>query len=57
MSFFKRLIPLKADFHLVLDKPVVEQGQPFKGTATLEAKESFKVELVRLEVRVTEDYQ
>jgi hypothetical protein len=56
MSFFKRLVPLKADIRLELEKPVVENGQPFKGTATLDAKEAFKVEQVRIEVKVKESY-
>jgi hypothetical protein len=57
MSFFKRLLPLKAHMTLSLQGMQVEQGEPFKGLATLEPKENFRAELVRLEVRVTEKWE
>lgn len=57
MSFFKRLIPVKANMSIDLASSVVEQGQPFKGVAALDAKEDFTVEEVRMEITVTESYQ
>jgi hypothetical protein len=57
MSFFKRLMPLKANMSIDLASSVVEQGQPFKGVAALDAKESFMVEEVRMEITVKESYQ
>ena len=57
MSFFKRLIPLKADMNLTLQSLTVENGQPFKGAASLVSRDSFNVEEVRMEIRVTESWQ
>jgi len=57
MSFLKRLVPLKADMAINLQSLTVENGQPFKGTASLSSKDNFKVEGVRLEIRVTEAWQ
>lgn len=56
MSFFKRLVPLNAQMKLTLQSLTVEQGQPFKGTAVLEAKDEFGVQEVRMEIRVREAY-
>ncbi len=57
MSFFKRLVPLKADMNINLQSIAVDEGQPFKGTATLDSKEKFSGEGVRMEIRVTEAWQ
>lgn len=57
MSFFKRLVPLKADMNLSLQSLTVENGQPFKGAASLVSRDNFNVEGVRMEIRVTEDWQ
>ncbi len=57
MSFFKRMIPLKADMAVNLQSITVENGQPFKGSAVLQSKEPFKVEEVRMEVRVVETWE
>lgn len=57
MGFFKRLIPLKADMQVNLEKMDVEYGEPIKGIARLESKDNFKVECVRLEINVWEIYQ
>ena len=57
MSFFKRLIPLKADMQVNLEKMDVEHGEPIKGIARLESKDKFKVEGVRLEIRVKESWR
>jgi len=55
MSFFKKLVPLKAEMTLNLEKSDI--GQPLKGLASLESKDKFKVENVRLEIRVTETWK
>lgn len=57
MSFFKRLVPLKADMNLTLQSLTVENGQPFRGTASLVSRDNFNVEEVRMEIRVTETWQ
>ena len=57
MSFFKRLVPLKADMNLTLQSLTVENGQPFKGAASLVSRDNFNVEEVRMEIRVTESWQ
>lgn len=57
MSFFKRLVPLKADMNLTLQSLTVENGQPFKGAASLVSRDNFNVEEVRMEIRVTENWQ
>jgi hypothetical protein len=57
MSFFKRLVPLKADMNLTLQSLTVENGQPFKGTANLVSRDNFNVEEVRMEIRVTETWE
>jgi hypothetical protein len=57
MSFFKRLVPLKADISMNLQSLTVENGQPFKGTASLNSRDNFHVEGVRMEIRVTESWQ
>jgi hypothetical protein len=54
MSFFKRLVPVKAQMTLNLEKYSVENGQPFKGSAVLTASERFHVDQVRMEIRVNE---
>lgn len=56
MSFFKRLIPLKAQMALDLQAPSVPEGTPLKGTASLTPEEEFQVENVRMELRVWEKY-
>ncbi len=57
MSFLKRLVPLKAEMGLNLQSLTVENGQPFKGSASLRSNDSFQVEEVRMEIRVTEKYK
>ncbi len=57
MSFLKRLVPLKADIGLNLQSLTVENGQPFKGSASLHSSDNFQVQEVRMEIRVTEKYQ
>jgi hypothetical protein len=57
MSFFKRLVPLKAEMVLQLEKLDVEDGEPFKGTASLVSNDKFGVENVRLEIRVKESWR
>ena len=56
MSFFKRLIPLKAQMNIILENVSVHEGQPFKGSATLSSDDNFQVEHVRMEIRVFEKY-
>ncbi len=56
MSFFKRLIPLKAQMSLDLERISVTEGTPIKGKAVLAPEESFQVENVRMELRVWEKY-
>jgi hypothetical protein len=56
MSFFKRLIPLKAHMNLNLENPSVAEGTPFKGKAVLGSEEEFPVQYVRMELRVWEKY-
>jgi len=56
MSFFKKLIPLKAEMRLQPENLDVKEGEPLKGLASLESREKFKVESVRLEIRVKETY-
>lgn len=56
MSFFKRLIPLKAQMNLNLESVSVQEGQPFKGTTSLSSDDTFQVEHVRMEIRVYEKY-
>ena len=56
MSFFKRLIPLKAQMNMNLASPSVAEGTPFKGSAVLGSDEEFQVENVRMELRVWEKY-
>jgi sporulation-control protein spo0M len=57
LSFFKRLIPLKAEMRMNLENITVENGQPFKGTATLASRDKFNVEEVRMEIRVKESWE
>lgn len=40
-----------------LQNLTVENGQPFKGAASLSSKDNFKVEEVRIEIRVMETWQ
>lgn len=56
MSFFKRLIPLKAQMELNLESISVPEGTPIKGKAALVPDERFSVEYVRMELRVWEKY-
>ena len=56
MSFFKRLIPLKAQMSMNLENPSVTEGTPFKGSAILASDDNFHVEHVRMEIRVWEKY-
>ncbi len=56
MSFFKRLIPLKAQMNLNVENISVTEGSPIKGKAVLAPEENFQVEHVRMEVRVWEKY-
>jgi len=57
MSFFKRLVPLKAQMALNLENISVAEGTPFKGSAVLSSDDNFQVEHVRMEVRVWEKYR
>jgi len=57
MSFLKRLMPLRADISLQVEKLNVQDGEPIKGIVNLESKEAFKIEVVRLEVRVEETWK
>ena len=56
MGFFMRLVPLKAEMLLKLEKMDVVDGEPIKGLATLESRDKFKVENIRLEIRVHDIY-
>jgi len=56
MSFFKRLMPLKAQMSLNLQSISVNEGTPLKGSAVLTPEENFQVENVRMELRVWEKY-
>ncbi len=56
MSFFKRLIPLKAQMSMNLENVSVTEGSPFKGSAALSSDDNFQVEHVRMELRVWEKY-
>ncbi len=56
MSFFKRLIPLKAQLNMNLQNISVSEGTPLKGSAVLTPGEDFQVEHVRMELRVWERY-
>jgi len=56
MSFFKRLIPLKAQMNMNLENVSVTEGTPFKGSAVLTSDDNFQVEHVRIEIRVWEKY-
>ncbi len=56
MSFFKRLMPLKAQMSLNLQSISVTEGTPIKGNAVLSPGENFPVEHVRMELRVWEKY-
>ncbi len=56
MSFFKRLIPLKAKMDLNLENVSVTEGTPIKGKAVLVPEENFSVEHIRMELRVWEKY-
>ncbi|MGD0477982.1 MAG: hypothetical protein ABSB29_07445 [Nitrososphaerales archaeon] len=57
MSFFKRLIPLKAQMSVNLENVSVIEGTPFKGSAILASDDNFQVEHVRMEIRVWEKYK
>lgn len=52
----KRVLPLLARMTLQLETLEIQEGKPFKGIAILESKESFKVEKVRLEIRIEESF-
>ena len=56
MSFFKRLIPLKAQMDLNVENISVTEGTPIKGKAVLVPGENFQVENLRMELRVWEKY-
>ena len=56
MSFFKRLIPLKAQMNMNLENISVTEGTPLKGAASLVSDDVFQVEHIRMEVRVWEKY-
>ncbi len=56
MSFFKRLIPLKAQMGMNIESVSVSEGKPFKGSAVLTSDDEFEVEHVRMEIRVWEKY-
>ncbi len=56
MSFFKRLLPLKAKMDMTLENISVTEGTPIKGKAVLTPEENFEVEHVRMELRVWEKY-
>jgi hypothetical protein len=56
MSFFKRIIPLRAQMSMNLENVSVTEGTPFKGSAVLASDENFQVENVRMEIRVWEKY-
>jgi len=42
MSFFKRLVPLKARMTMNLENVSVAEGTPFKGSATLSSDDNFQ---------------
>jgi len=55
MSFFKKLVPLKAEMNMLLEN--MDIGQPLRGVASLESRDKFRVEYVRSEIRVTEHWK
>lgn len=57
MSFFKRLIPLKAKASVSLDKPTFVEGEPVVGRVNIEAGEYVQSTGVRVEARAYEHYQ
>ena len=56
MSFFKKLVPLKAEMSLQVGNFVGEE-EPLKGLVSLESRDNFKVDNVRLEIRVKETWK
>lgn len=56
MSFLKKLVPLNADMQLSFESINVKEDEPMKGLARLESRDKFKVEGVRLEIRVKETW-
>ncbi len=57
MSFLKRLVPLKANVTLDYQNEDIGSSHRLKGYARLESEDNFKVEQVRLEIRVNEVYR
>ncbi len=57
LSFFKRLIPIKAKVWLSLDKPNFAEGEPVVGKVNIEAKEYLQAQEVRVEARVFENFE
>ncbi len=54
MSFLKRLVPVKASMQLSLERFNQYEDKPLKGLVQLESRDEFKIECVRLEIRVEE---
>ncbi len=50
-------MPLKADMQLRFESSEVGKDEVVKGSARLESKDEFKVEAVRLEIRVKETWR
>jgi hypothetical protein len=57
MSFFKRLIPLKAKASISLDKPSFMEGEPVVGKINVESNEYVQSTGVRIEARAYEHYE
>ncbi len=56
MSFFKKLLPMKAKVWLSLDKPAFAEGEPVVGKVNVESQEYVQADEVRVEARVYENY-
>lgn len=56
MSFFKKLLPMKAKVWLSLEKPTFAEGEAVAGKVNVESKEYIQAEEVRVEARVYENY-
>ena len=56
LSFFKKLLPMKAKVWLSLDKPSFAEGEPVVGKVNVESQEFIQADEVRVEARVYENY-
>ena len=56
MSFFKKLLPMKAKVWLSLDKPSFAEGEPVVGKVNIDSNEYIQANEVRVEARVYEAY-